>query len=85
MSKTLPVVLLLVNGSLLAQKKLTRFEHYFTEEKGQEGFRLYDLIEKGYYTTDSAGFEKATSPASLLKFKIHSSPQRPGLCGMKLK
>ena len=68
MSKNLlPVLLLFVSSNLLAQKKLTRFDHYFTEAKVQGSFSLYDLSKKEFYTTDSADFEKATSPASTFK------------------
>jgi beta-lactamase class D len=61
------ILLLLICQNLLAQKKLSQFEHYFKEADLQGSFSLYDLNKKEYYTTNAKDFGTATSPASTFK------------------
>ncbi|MBU1820283.1 MAG: class D beta-lactamase [Bacteroidetes bacterium] len=61
------ILLLLLSQNLLAQKKLTQFDHHFKEAGLQGSFSLYDLDKKQFYTTDVKEFRIATSPASTFK------------------
>lgn len=61
------ILLLLLGPTLLAQKKLSQFEHYFQKAGFRGSFSLYNLNKKEYATTDVADFDKATSPASTFK------------------
>ena len=61
------LLLFLFSHSVVAQKALPQFEHYFKEAGFKGSFSLYDLNKKEYATTDKADFTKATSPASTFK------------------
>jgi beta-lactamase class D len=61
------LLILFMSSSVLAQKILTQFDHYFAEAHVQGSFSLYDLNKKEFYTTNLIDFEKATSPASTFK------------------
>lgn len=65
--KLLALLSLLLCQNLLAQKRLTQFDHYFKEAGLKGSFSLYDLNKKEYYTTDPKEFTIATSPASTFK------------------
>ncbi|GHB73738.1 class D beta-lactamase [Persicitalea jodogahamensis] len=61
------LLLVVLSHTIVAQKVLPQFEHYFKEAGFKGSFSLYDLNKKEYATTDKADFTVATSPASTFK------------------
>ncbi len=60
-------MLFALSHTIIAQKTLPQFEHYFKDAGFKGSFSLYDLNKKEYATTDKTDFTLATSPASTFK------------------
>lgn len=61
------LLLFFISHTIIAQKTLPQFGHYFKEAGLKGSFSLHDLNKKEYATTDKTDFLKATSPASTFK------------------